>query len=250
MAINPAFDRFPAEGVLIGRLLAAFGELEISVCANAWKATSLGNNSILAALYRIRPTRSRLEVADALMRPIYDGVGLAETYADAFSRVMYCLKIRNQFAHCNWGDNETAGLFFADLQASADSQDFAHSWKHIDFALLQLHYDYFDGALEALQFADHELAVKQEKLQFHVWPKPPALAQPPLHNPEDRHIPPWISEDDKALHLARALAAKGGAPTPTPAQRAQDAAREAKRARRQADRDRDLAKRSDPESQQ
>ena len=48
--INPAFDRFPGEAQLIGKLLAAFGELEVSVCANTSKATNLGN-SVLAALY-------------------------------------------------------------------------------------------------------------------------------------------------------------------------------------------------------
>lgn len=44
MPINPSFHRFPNEAALIGRLLAAFGELEISVCDNAQKATGIGNS--------------------------------------------------------------------------------------------------------------------------------------------------------------------------------------------------------------
>jgi hypothetical protein len=249
MSINPAFLRFPLEAGIVGHLLAAFGELEVELCFNASKATGLGD-SVLSALYRIRATRSRLEAADALMRPIYMKAGLGAGYADAFARVLYCLRIRNQFAHCNWGDHAEAGLFFVDLTAAAETPDFEHMWKHVDFPLLTSHESYFDAALEALRFMDHEMAVKQGKLRYHAWPRPPALAQPPLHNPIGQHVPPWISEEDKALHVARAQAAQGAAPTPTPAQRAQEAAREAKRARRQADRERDLAKRSDPDSQQ
>jgi|SRR6516164_6300545 hypothetical protein len=124
MPINPCFHRFPAEAAIIGRLLAAFGELEVTVCYNARKATNLGD-LVVAALYRIRATRSRLEAVDALMRPIYTTAGFSELYGDAFGRVMHCLRIRNQFAHCNWGDHETAGLFFVDLQVAAERPDFA-----------------------------------------------------------------------------------------------------------------------------
>src|SRR5580692_10462208 len=157
MPINPSFLRFPVEAMLVGRLLAAFGELEISVCVNASKATGLGD-SVLAALYRIRATRSRLEAADALMRPIYTKAKLEIGYADAFARVIHCLRLRNQFAHCNWGDHAEAGLFFVDLAAAAETIDFEHMWKHVDVPLLASHESYFEGALEALRFMDHEMA--------------------------------------------------------------------------------------------
>jgi hypothetical protein len=247
MPINPAFHRFPQEASLIGRLLAAFGELEISVCYNTSKATGLGDTA-LCALYRVRATSARIDAADALMRPAYEMVGLSETYRDAIDRVNFCRIIRNQFAHCNWADHEVGGLFFADLQRSAATPDFWLRWKHIDIALLQSHEAYFDGALEALRFADHELAVSQGKLRSHVWPKPPRLAQPPLHNPEAQHIPPWLEPDVQARYLARLQELESG--TQTPAHIAMELAREAARARRQADRDRNLKGRSDPESQQ
>src|SRR5438552_13623646 len=137
MPINPAFQRFHVEAAIIGRLLSAFGELEISVCDLAKKATGLGD-SIMAALYRIRSTRIRLEAADALMRPVYVANDLEATYADAISAVFYCLQIRNQFAHCNWADDASKfpqpgeGLFFADLTVSAETPDFEIFWKHVD----------------------------------------------------------------------------------------------------------------------
>lgn len=250
MPINPCFDRFPVEGVLVGRLLASFGELEIYVCFLAEKATGL-TRSVPIALYRIRATRSRLEAADGLMRAIFAANNLEDLYGEAMSSVFYCQRIRNQYAHCNWADdpspNNSAGLFFADLTASAETSDFEIFWKHVDPLILQSQLDYFEYTLEALRFIDHELAVRQGRLQSHVWPKPQVLQRPPLHNPELQHIPPWISADAKALHVARAQAALGGDPTPTPAHLKMEAAREAKRAQRQADRDR--LKRSDPESQ-
>lgn len=201
MPINPAFHRYPGEAHFVGRILAAFGELEVSICYNASKATGLGN-SVLCALYRIRTTSARIDAADALMRPIYEGCGLSSCYADAFDRVSYCRLVRNQFAHCNWADHETGGLFFADLQKSATTADFWLRWKHIDLALLMVQEAYFEGALEALRFAEHELAVKQGKPGARVWPRPPTLAQPPLHNPEDLHIPPWLGPDDRGRYLA------------------------------------------------
>src|SRR6185312_14683112 len=36
--INPSFDRWPAEAMLVGRILAAFGELELSLCSLAGNA--------------------------------------------------------------------------------------------------------------------------------------------------------------------------------------------------------------------
>jgi hypothetical protein len=46
--------------------------------------------------------------------------------------VLACLKIRNQYAHCNWADSDPkAGLFFADLQESAKREDWFTSWKHV-----------------------------------------------------------------------------------------------------------------------
>jgi hypothetical protein len=148
------------------------------------------------------------------MRPIYAAHGLTEAYDDAASRVSYCLLIRNQFAHCNWADHEAGGLFYADLQTLARTADFWLRWKHVDAPLLLLHEGYFDAALEALRFADHELAVKQRKLQYHVWPKPPALAQPPRHNPELAHIPPWLAPDAQARYEARVREAEQGTHSP------------------------------------
>jgi hypothetical protein len=63
--INPAFDRFPAEAAIIGRILASFGEIELSICRNAGDALNL-QGLVLKALYRLRATSQHI---DALMWP-------------------------------------------------------------------------------------------------------------------------------------------------------------------------------------
>ncbi len=228
--INPAFDRFPAEAALVGRILASFGEIELTVCHNAGHAIDL-HGITMKALYRLRATSQRLDVADEFMKWVYYRVGLAEEYDIAIGMVRHCLKIRNQYSHCNWADDVTAGLFFADVQESAENDDFDHHWKHVDPTLLQIQLGYFGVTLEWLRYLEEELAVRQERRQAHVWPRPPIPGPPPLHNSEGQHVPPWLTEDQKALHLAQARASQGGPPTPTPAQQALDKARAEKRAR-------------------
>lgn len=227
---NPAFDRFTAEGTFVGRILASFGEIEVSVCRNAAHATLLGD-TLMKALYGIRVTSTRIDTADRLMRPYFEQHGLLEDHQNAMDAVWHCLKIRNQYAHCNWGDHHQAGLFFADLQVSANTDDFTHAWRHVDVALLEQQFTYLGWTMEMLEFTHHEMAVKMRQIESHVWPKPTAPSPAPLHNPPGEHIPPWLSEDEKALHLARARATQGGLPTPTPAQQALDKARAQKRAR-------------------
>src|SRR5580692_6983752 len=247
--INPAFDRYPIEAQYVGKLLAGFAEIEFSVCRSAGYAAGM-ERDVLKALYRLRATSSRIAAADALGKPGFREADLLTEYATALGMVGICLRIRNQFAHCNWADHlETpgSGLFFTDLQESASADEgFDQAWYHVDVPLLTEHETYFATTMEWLWFLYINLRLARGDAQGDAWPKPPALAQPLFHNPPEKHTPPWLSEDQKALHIARAQAARGGAPTPTPKQQALDKARAGKRAREQADRDR--AKRSNPGS--
>jgi hypothetical protein len=236
--INPALRRFEDEAKLIGHILASFGEIELTVCRNAGMALQM-YPTIMKALYQLRSATPRIEVASELMRPKFLQHDLAEDFEIGLGMVGYCTRVRNLYAHCNWGDyngDKQHGLFFADLENSAETDDFEHEWKHIDMPLLEAQEVYFGWAMEQLEYLHNELALRDGRLQFHVWPKPIIPAQPPLHNPEEAHVPPWLNEDQKALHVARALASRGGPPTPTRGQKTLDKARAAKRARQEAQR--------------
>jgi hypothetical protein len=206
-SINPAFQRHSAEASLIGRIVVHFGEIEVSFCQNNSIALDM-HVPLMKALYSLKATSSRIDFVDGLIRNLYLGLELEREYDISISMLRYCLRIRNLFAHCNWADSPNdivAGLFYADLQDSAKTSDLMHDWKHVDVALLQRHEDYFAETMEWLSFLHHEIAVKQQKLTAHVWPRPSELAQPPLHNPASQHIPPWLTLGQQALHLSRAL---------------------------------------------
>ena len=201
--INPAFDRYQAEAVLIGRILSSFGEIELTFCAGADAATE-ADKKLLKALYLLRTTSSRIDVADELMRPIYEQHRLLEPYTVTQTMVRYSLTIRNQYAHCNWADHPTAGLFFADLQTSAKNRSFDHFYKHVDIPLLTLQLEYLGATLQWIRHMDGELMVRQRRVKGHAWPEPEALLQPPLHNPTSQHVPLWLNNEGREVHLRRA----------------------------------------------
>jgi hypothetical protein len=203
--INPAFDRFPDEAKLVGLILSSFGELELTACQCANAAVQAKNYSILKTLYHLRTTSGRIDVADGLMRPIYESYGFNDEYDSAIIMMRHCLTIRNQFAHCNWADHQIGGLFFADLQSSAKNTYFDHSYRHVDPPLLESQFEFFKITLEWLRYLDNQLAEKQGKPTGLDWPKPPASTLPPLHNPASQHVPPWLTQEQQAAHLKRAL---------------------------------------------
>jgi hypothetical protein len=145
--INPAFHRYAHEAALVGRLLSAFGELEFTVLDNARRATDNSRLPFLRAMYRLRATSARLQSADAFMQPVCNQFDLGNEYEITKRAVHHCLKIRNQFSHCNWADDPNfpnSGLFFVDLEkAFEDVEDIELHWKPIDRPLLTKHEEFF-----------------------------------------------------------------------------------------------------------
>jgi len=233
--ISPAFYRYPAETAAVGFMLAAFGELEFSFCRNAQNAIGNENksNSVLCALYKLKNTSSRFSVADVLMKPFFEKYDLSKEYDLSYQALKHCCKIRNQYAHCNWADDEIGGLFFADLQ---DTQwpNLVHSYRHIDVNLTSAQLAFFGYTHEWLTYLDIELAIRSGRLKRQSWPIPVKHEPPPLHNPPEEHVPPFLSEAHREMHLAKARAAAVGAPTPTPKQQELDKARAEKKAQKKA----------------
>jgi len=71
----PAFSIRPKEAEIIGRLLAGYGELEFIVyeCVKV----ALGRSTIAARLlFRVRSEKTRLDIADAILREVCDSYEL------------------------------------------------------------------------------------------------------------------------------------------------------------------------------
>ena len=67
-------------------------------------------------MFRVRGETARINVGDALGRQAYDKLGLRTDFELAVSAMRYCLKIRNQYAHCNWYDDRTGRLAFVNVE--------------------------------------------------------------------------------------------------------------------------------------
>lgn len=185
----------------------------------------------MSTLYGIKVTSTRIETALRLTRPAAELYGLTQEIALVTPMIWHCTKIRNQYAHCNWADHPSKeGIFFADLQDAANEPNFYLYWKFVDVGLLSTQLEFFDATFNQLNFIASEIAQKIDAPAFD-FPRPTIPTPPPLHNPPHEHVPPWIDEAAKQLHSAKALAALGGAPTPTPGQLRLDSQRAEKRTR-------------------
>ena len=186
------FQHYPKESAIIGRILTGYGGLEyqLSHCLSA----ALGNRpSIFRAFYRLRGEQQRLEVADALMRPHYEEVGLADKYNETIGSMRWCRNIRNQYAHCQWTAYEDAGLFFTNMEDPAKKADGNITFKlyHVDEVLLDLQEKYCFYSEDWLAHLRGELERLRNGTTNHFPEAPKIIAQPPLYNPRDQHpVPP------------------------------------------------------------
>jgi hypothetical protein len=213
MPINPAFDAFPVEGAIVGKLVASFGELEL-ICGLLAGSALKNQNMALRAIYRGRSTRGRIDLADVLMREAFVSIGIKEDYEEALLAVLHCLSIRNHYAHSHWAPGED-GLLFAKLEDSAKRETgFDADQKHVGLVLLQEQEAYFDYARSMLLFLQADFQIKSGNTKHWSAPKPPKQAPPSLHNLASQHIPHWLTEGAKQRHLERALEAEGSGPPP------------------------------------
>jgi hypothetical protein len=206
LQLMPALHRFPDEAARIGRIVAAFGELEFILASSLGEV--LGDrDTALRAIFRLASGRARIDILDALLRPGYEKIGRKSEYVAMLLAVRHCQRIRNQYAHCHYGDQKLAGLFLTNLQDAAEKSDsFDYLWRHVDVPLLDQQEHYFLYTQQCLQFLHDEYRVKSGRTGVpHGFPWPTKREQPPLHNPPSQHVPPWLSATQKQRHIELAL---------------------------------------------
>jgi hypothetical protein len=89
----PAFDYFPKEGAIIGRLLAGYTKLDLMNCVQIVRDDF---DTVMKAMFRSRGEQARISVADAFGRQHYHKYRLGTQFEQSISCMKYCLKIRNQ----------------------------------------------------------------------------------------------------------------------------------------------------------
>ena len=185
--IVPQFQKFSAEGILIGRLLAGYGSLESALSA-AVGMLRRDLDMTIKAMFRPRGETQRIDIADALGRQPYHAVGLGNQFSEAISGMRYCLKIRNQFAHCHWHDDLKGRLCFVDMQEIAIPHTvitdlLGLTFRYVDVPLLETQEAYFVYIADWLVYLNYEGRKRAGEFPSHARTNPKKVARPPLSIP-------------------------------------------------------------------
>lgn len=184
--LMPAFQKYPEEAVILGRLLAGYGDLEFELAQCL--AVVVGSDAAFRAMFRLRSESQRLDVADALMRPKYGALKLEAEYADAFAVVDRCRQIRNQYAHCHWSYH-VGPLQFTNIEpvVKKKTAEVAFYFTPVDLPLLQEQEQYFEHAMRWLWFLYAEGSARlRGRRGGHPHPKPKRIPPARLDSSQPR----------------------------------------------------------------
>lgn len=177
MAILRAFQDFPNEAALIGRVLAGYADLEIDLmnCANAVRGDL---DLALKTMFRGRGNSQRIDIAEAIARQLYVNLNLVAEFDAAITAVRLCLRIRNLYAHCTWWNDNSGQLAFANLEDLAKGNAVVANLhglivNHVTVPHLQNQFAYFEYADQML------LGILQEGNRRAGKPAHPEIIIPP-----------------------------------------------------------------------
>jgi hypothetical protein len=183
--ILPAFDSFPEEGSIIGRLVTGYGELEyeLAMCVG-WIVED--NDLAMKLMYRLQGENQRLIAADLLGRRNLKNPRLRTTFEQAVSATHECRKIRNQYAHCNWG-SDANGLWFVNLEDAAEGSvrflTAAHNACRTSLPTLRAQEDYFCYVKDCFEYITYGVRrLREEVRTIQGFAAPRSRAAPKLHN--------------------------------------------------------------------
>lgn len=180
-----AFDTFQAEGLLVGKILAGYAQLEVDLL-HCIATARQDFNTTVKALFRTRGETQRLEIADALARARYHDLDLGTEFEMAIGAMRYCLKIRNQYAHCGWYDDLSGRLAFVNLETLAHRneiiEDLTHlEVRHVTVALLEQQHEFLNYASRQLVWVNFQGGIAAGSNASHDLVKPKQIERPPLH---------------------------------------------------------------------
>jgi hypothetical protein len=196
MPLMPAFRRHPEEAAIIGRLVAGYGELEF-IYANCLAVVMPPSNSAMRSYFSIRGEAIRLDLARNLMQNAFAVVGLEDKCLSTYSDMKFCHKVRNAYAHCHWADHTSAGLFYVNLESTADRTGYFyrnHKYLHVDVKQLERVEDFFWNTFNRGQHLMMEYRVKTGQSRDNPFEWPKGTTRPNLHNSTETHPSPWLLE--------------------------------------------------------
>jgi hypothetical protein len=186
-SIMAPFSKFSKEGDTIGRLLAGYSNVELSLFHAVHVAT--GNFDVaLKKMFGVRSESKRIKAAGRLGLPEYQRLNLAADFKKALHVMEHCLKIRNQYAHWVWWDDYSGKLAFANVEDLAKYKRKVTDLNklrahHVDAALLKAQEAYFVYADDLLLWVNYEGRFrdgKLGKLRQNPVTKPKGVKRPTL----------------------------------------------------------------------
>jgi hypothetical protein len=208
--LMPAFRDWPEEANVIARILAGYGELELSlarVVGYALSPTSgetylTGIRKGLRLLFHRRGELARLELANLFLAEELQASGLGEAYAETMGAIEICRQIRNMFAHCAFATlkhgQPTDGLFFVSLENAVNKKGdkIELLWQQAFYPRLQEIELYFEYAAACLQHLNSEMWTQRGRQSPLPNPRPSKMQPPPKHvaaSPNEvKDLPPKI----------------------------------------------------------
>lgn len=187
MTLMPCFGpkQAFAEGILVGRILAGYGELELEMCACIAAITD-DIDSAVKLIFRNRGAERRIQEADKAMAIEYAKASLRADLTEILADMDWCRQIRNQYAHSNWYWTSTDGLCFVDLEAAAKITGvlapLATYRKSLTVPLLQQQEDYCNYVKENFWYLRDAYLKWAGKLSTPPFAKPPKILRPLKHN--------------------------------------------------------------------
>ena len=118
--IMPCFSRgrHEAEGIIIGHLLAGYGELELEMAMCVGHSMK-SLDSALRLMFKKRGEQHRIKLARTNLKHVAKSVGLEALSNQILGDMEWCKAIRNQYAHCTWYPTTGSGLGFVNLEEVA-----------------------------------------------------------------------------------------------------------------------------------
>jgi hypothetical protein len=183
-------DQGYAEGVIIGRLLAGYGELEMSMCACLIAVEGIYDVPV-RALFKGRGEKKRIDRAKQKLSADFATANLLTELIETLDDMHWCREIRNQYSHCQWYWTSREGLCFVNLEELANQPAMILALmadRHpIDVGLPEKQEEYFWYVKQC--FMSLRDAYKTwNRRQAHKpvrspdYPRPPKIARPPAHN--------------------------------------------------------------------
>jgi hypothetical protein len=177
--------KFPTEAAAVGRLLAGYADLEISLMHCVQMARGGDLDTVLKAMFGKRGETRRINTAAILGKSAYDSLGLGSRFSDVINNMKFCLTIRNCYAHSLWHDANIGHLSFVNLEEGAQdpckvTDLLGLTIRYVDMNILTKQEEFLDFVDHSISFLNYEGRYVRGDLANNPVPSPAPQPRPGL----------------------------------------------------------------------